>query len=59
MSDNENCLEGMRCPKCGQADHFNFAVRAYAEVTDEGTGDIDDIEWNDDSPAGCRDPDCG
>ena len=51
---NENCLEGMMCPKCGQADSFVISVHTPAEVTDDGavpTGGP--MEWFDDSYCEC------
>ena len=55
---NENCLEGMRCPKCGQADSFNIRVTACMDVTDDGTDNYSNVEWDDDSPVVCNEPDC-
>lgn len=58
MTDNVNCLEGMRCPDCGQNDSFNIVGTAEFDVSDDGTGsDFTDVEWHDDSKASC--PDCG
>ena len=56
---NENCLEGIRCPKCGNEDRFFIVAITLADVTDGGA-DIakhTDMEWNDDSHSRC--PECG
>ena len=36
MSKNTNCLEGIKCPKCGNEDKFVISVVAHATVTDDG-----------------------
>jgi DNA-directed RNA polymerase subunit RPC12/RpoP len=56
---NENCLEGIRCPKCGNEDRLFIVATILADVTDDGA-DIarhTDMEWANSSPARC--PDCG
>jgi hypothetical protein len=55
---NENCLRGIRCPKCGNEDRFFIVATILADVTDDGA-DIarhTDMEWDDDSHTRC--PDC-
>lgn len=54
---NSNCLEGIKCPACGNEDRFRIACTTVFTVTDEGTEDHGDIEWDDDSYAEC--PECG
>ncbi len=54
---NTNCLEGVRCPACGNEDRFRIVGKALFTVTDEGTDEFGDVEWDDDSFAEC--PDCG
>lgn len=54
---NTNCLEGIRCPKCGQEDRFFIIGGAQFEVTDDGSKTMGDHEWDDDSPMSC--PECG
>jgi hypothetical protein len=54
---NENCLEGLECPKCGNHDELDIAAIAWLRVVDKGTGDYKDPEWNDGSA--CRCPRCG
>jgi len=56
---NENCLEGIKCPKCGNEDRLFIVATILADVTDDGA-DIakhSDMEWSDSSHARC--PDCG
>lgn len=53
MSENTNCLKGIRCPKCGQTDKFEIAIRAMAIVTDDGAEVHGDMEWDDDSTCIC------
>lgn len=54
---NTNCLEGIKCPDCGNEDTFRIAGTTIFTVTDEGTEDHGDVEWNDDSHAECAE--CG
>ena len=54
---NNNVLQGFKCPDCGNEDEFRIAVSAWAKVTDNGTEDFDDVEWDDNSVCSC--PDCG
>lgn len=53
---NTNCLEGMKCPKCGQEDHFRITAEAVFDVFDDGTDLFGDVEWGDESTAVC--PNC-
>ena len=56
---NTNCLEGMRCPKCGSYGPLEIAVLVTARVSDGGSDvPAQDHEWHDDSPAKCAEPDC-
>ena len=54
---NENCLQGIRCPQCGQDGRFNITALITCMVTDNGSDPVGDHEWDDDSSAHC--PDCG
>ena len=52
---NENCLEGMKCPKCGGEGPFGIGCDVVMLVTDEGTSDqIGDTHWDEDSYCECR-----
>lgn len=53
---NTNCLEGLRCPKCGNEDRFFIIGGAQFEVTDDGSDTVGDHEWDDHSPMSC--PEC-
>ena len=33
---NTNCLDGVRCPGCGNQDHFLITATVTARVTDDG-----------------------
>lgn len=50
---NTNCLEGIQCPQCGSEDRFRIAATSIFTVTDDGTEDHGDVEWDDDSHAEC------
>ena len=51
---NTNCLEGMKCPKCGHEKSFEIRAMATFDVTDDGTDDYSSVEWYDDSPCTCK-----
>ena len=53
-SPNINCLEGMRCPSCKSYGPFLFTVSATCLVSDDGTDDFYDVEWDDHAWAGCK-----
>lgn len=50
---NSNCLEGMRCPKCGFDEHFKIVVTGIAHMTDDGYDYVQEGEWDGDSPCWC------
>lgn len=54
---NTNCLQGLRCPECGQGEHLKIAAMVTCHVTDEGSEAIGDHDWGFDSHTEC--PDCG
>ena len=45
---NTNCLEGIRCPKCGNEDEFRIEGTTIFTVTDDGTESYGDVEWTED-----------
>lgn len=54
---NTNCLEGIKCPECGQEDEFRIEVVMTAKVKDEGVADVSgDTYWDKDSWCYC--PQC-
>src|SRR5262245_8562268 len=58
---NDNCLEGIHCPQCGNEDRFMIAASIVAEVTDDGA-DVaspqsgNGFQWDDSSMTRC--PNC-
>lgn len=46
---NTNCLQGLRCPGCGQFDEFLILGRAIFKVHDDGIEEYESVEW------GCED----
>jgi hypothetical protein len=54
---NSNCLDGLRCPRCGQEDRLDIVARVMCRVTDDGSEPFGDHDWDDDSVAVC--PGCG
>jgi hypothetical protein len=50
---NQNCLQGIACPKCGYGEGFKIAATAVFTVTDEGTSDYSGVYWDDDSYIQC------
>ena len=55
---NVNCLEGLKCPECGNDDRLIIHGCSAFEVTDEGTTRHWDVEYDDDSHAVCPNHDC-
>jgi hypothetical protein len=55
---NVNCLEGLACPRCGNADSLLITANVRLFVTDDGADFAQgcDPNWNDDSVATC--PEC-
>lgn len=47
---NVNCLEGIRCPRCGYERSFEIEIRKFVTVYDDGMDDTGgDTHWDDDS----------
>lgn len=55
---NENCLEGVRCPECGQEDSFWIEARALCKVFDDGIEESQDFEWDENSFCMCSNSNC-
>ena len=52
---NENCLEGMACPKCGHDKSFAIGATVTMLLRDDGTNcDLSGYEWDDNSSCSCR-----
>lgn len=60
MTVNSNCLEGLRCPNCGQNNCFVITAIRHAQVHlyDDGTDEsiYGSVEWEDNAPCSC--PEC-
>lgn len=54
---NENCLVDVACPACGSRGPFNIAVCTVVEMSDYGSEDAGDIQYDERSHANC--PSCG
>lgn len=50
---NINCLVGMRCPVCGSFGPFRIRTTCTSLVSDDGTEDSVDFDWDDDSNCDC------
>jgi hypothetical protein len=50
---NTNCLKNIKCPDCGNEDRFRIQGMTLFTVTDDGTDEFGDVEWDDDSYAEC------
>lgn len=50
---NTNCLEGMCCPECGQAESFRIQAQSLFTMFDNGTEDYADVEYDDGSYCEC------
>jgi ribosomal protein L37E len=50
---NDNCLEGMKCPRCGSEEPFNISAKACFKVFDDGTDSFGAVDWDDDSVCEC------
>jgi len=42
---NMGCLQGIKCPKCGNENGFGIASESTFSVSDDGTDDHGDVEW--------------
>lgn len=54
---NHNCLEGLECPECGNHDRLKIFCLTAVFMEDMGSGDHEDLEYDDKSHCDC--PDCG
>jgi hypothetical protein len=55
---NENCLKGVRCPKCGHTDDFYIVGQSTFHTLDDGTEGHTDVEWDDQSSCRCGNSNC-
>lgn len=42
---NNNCLDGLRCPKCESLEPFTIRTEATAVMYDDGSDEVTDLEW--------------
>ncbi len=58
---NTNCLDGMRCPKCGAYEPFAIEIRMTVSITDDGfewpRSEDNNPYWDEDSPCRCEECD--
>jgi hypothetical protein len=52
----QNCIEGMKCPKCSQHTRFKIAIQAWATVEQDSSEVKGDQEWDENSSCIC--PNC-
>ena len=50
---NTNCLNGMKCPKCGALEPFKIAALCWVVMTDEGSEQVTNLEWDKGSSCEC------
>ncbi len=50
---NSNCLEGMACPECDYDKRFDITAITVATITDEGSDDHGDLEYDDTARCVC------
>lgn len=50
---NVNCLEGWQCPNCGSYGPFNVACETIVRLWDDGSDQVGDLDFDEDSWAGC------
>ena len=51
---NSNVLDGVACPQCHSREPFQITACAIFTVTDDGTTDYRDVEWDDSSVIVCQ-----
>lgn len=54
---NNNCLAGIKCPKCNSEGPFFIIATAVFEVHDDGTESYSDVDWDGKSHCRCRECD--
>ncbi len=50
---NTNCLDGMRCPKCGSLEPMYISATCTVKVYDDGTDETGDFDWDKNSSCTC------
>lgn len=54
--ENVNCLAGKTCPRCGSEGPFGVVGVSRFLLSDDGTDEFYDVEFDESSPADC--PSC-
>lgn len=50
---NENCLIGLRCPKCGQEEPLQIRASTWVTMYDDSSGECTELDWDDSSEIIC------
>lgn len=53
-TENANCLDAMKCPKCGSLEPFGIEVTMTVTMCDDGTDDYGNSDWDDSAYCECR-----
>ncbi len=53
LNPNVNCLEGRRCPSCGQVAEIDVKAVVWVSMADDGITNEGDHDFDDTSPARC------
>lgn len=56
---NDNCLEGIECPKCGEHDEIQVVATSVFSLLDNGTDHHTDVEYDSDAFVYCTNSECG
>jgi len=51
---NDNCLDGVQCPRCGNASNFLVEGTAQFRLTDDGAEHEGDVIYDEDSAVWCE-----
>lgn len=54
LATGEGCLDGMRCPSCGNTTDFKIVFTAWGRFYEDGLDEHDDSEFDDESPCVCH-----
>jgi len=57
-STNDGCIDHVKCPECGYEAHFYISAESEFTVSDDGTDDHSDVEWDAMSFVRCGDGAC-
>jgi hypothetical protein len=54
MTRNSNCLQGLQCPVCKSSEPFRISATATILMYDDGSDEVGDIDWEQDSHIQCE-----